>query len=386
MGKQTSALAARLQQMFSRVRELEREGDREARPSRRADARRGDAGAGEGRSRRLSGTVGLASPGSYEVRLVRDDDARGAHARAMRRTLAANVAANDAIGLSDTFWAWMESVLALEEREELEGGDAGGGEDGEPLKAGAGDPAPDPGAPSLARALRDVQANVKTVADALRERRRPRARGEGVGRREGEGRRASGDGGGMAAAERRRSGSPDGDAGESSADAVERAATRASEELNARAAKAASALPRLAQIKDAVAAADAERAAGGGGRFGRARGFGRWGHARRERGVPAGGGGEARGARRVLRRRVLRRSVAVVVAEAWATVASCGFGGRDGCARAPFTGARGLGTSARRRSEPLARDFERRGGPSVRPRPPGVDARLGVRALLVPDL
>ena len=111
------------------------------------------------------------------------------------------------------------------------------------------------------------------------------------------------------------------------------------------------------------------------------------GHARRERGVPAGGGGEARGARRVLRRRVLRRSVAVVVAEeAGATVANRGFGGRDGCARAPFTGARGLGTSARRRSEPLARDFERRGGPSVRPGPPGVDARLGVRALLVPDL
>ena len=69
----------------------------------------------------------------------------------------------------------------------------------------------------------------------------------------------------MAAAERRRSGSPGGgererDGGGSSADAVKRAATRASEELNARAAKAASRLPGLAQIKDAVAAADAERA------------------------------------------------------------------------------------------------------------------------------
>ena len=70
---------------------------------------------------------------------------------------------------------------------------------------------------------------------------------------------------GMAAAERRRSGSPDGDAGGSSADAVERASSRASEELNARAAKAASALPGLAQIKDAVAAADVERAAAAGG-------------------------------------------------------------------------------------------------------------------------
>ena len=266
IGKQTSALAARLQQMFSHVRELERaraigRHDLHAAQTRGAGRRRGRGG----RTRpELSGTVDVTPSGSYEVRLVRDDDARGAHLRAMRRTLAANVAANDAIGLSDTFWAWMESVLALEEREELEGGGDAGGGDGDAARIGrpGGGSGARPGAPSLARALRDVQANVKTVADALRERRRDIERAAKAWDAEKASVAArAGTAAGMAAAERRRSGSPDGDAGGSSADAVERASSRASEELNARAAKAASALPGLAQIKDAVAAADAERAA-----------------------------------------------------------------------------------------------------------------------------
>ena len=261
LGKQTSALAARLQQMFSRVRELER-----ARAIGRHDLHAAQTRAGRRAGRSQPGAMDATPSGSYEVRLVRDDDARGAHARAMRRTLAANVAANDAIGLSDTFWAWMESVLALEEREELEGGDAvGGGEVGVVTRGREGSGA-DPGAPSLARALRDVQANVKTVADALRERRRDIERAAKAW--DAEKARVTAEAGtaaGMAAAERRRSGSPGGgererDGGGSSADAVKRAATRASEELNARAAKAASRLPGLAQIKDAVAAADAERA------------------------------------------------------------------------------------------------------------------------------
>ena len=265
LGKQTSALAARLQQMFSRVRELER-----ARAIGRHDLHAAQTRAGRRAGRSQPGAMDATPSGSYEVRLVRDDDARGAHARAMRRTLAANVAANDAIGLSDTFWAWMESVLALEEREELEGGDAvGGGEVGVGdggVTRGRGGSGADPGAPSLARALRDVQANVKTVADALRERRRDIERAAKAW--DAEKARVTAEAGtaaGMAAAERRRSGSPGGgererDGGGSSADAVKRAATRASEELNARAAKAASRLPGLAQIKDAVAAADAERA------------------------------------------------------------------------------------------------------------------------------
>ncbi len=269
VGKQTSALAARLQQMFSRVRELERE-----RAIGRHDLHAAQTRAGRRRGGRTSagfehlGQSHLdATPkGSYEVRLVRDDDARGAHLRAMRRTLAANVAANDAIGSSATFWAWMESVLALEEREELEGGgDAGGGDGGDVTRGrrGGGSGA-HPGAPSLARALRDVQANVKTVADALRERRRDIERAAKAWDAEKASVAArAGTAAGMAAAERRRSGSPDGDGGGSSADAVERASFRASEELNARAAKAASALPGLAQIRDAVAAADAERAAAG---------------------------------------------------------------------------------------------------------------------------
>ena len=270
IGKQTSALAARLQQMFSHVRELERaraigRHDLHAAQTRGAGRRRGRGG----RTRpELSGTVDVTPSGSYEVRLVRDDDARGAHLRAMRRTLAANVAANDAIGLSDTFWAWMESVLALEEREELEGGGDAGGGGGDAARIGrpGGGSGARPGAPSLARALRDVQANVKTVADALRERRRDIERAAKAW--DAEKARVTAEAGtaaGMAAAERRRSGSPGGgererDGGGSSADAVKRAATRASEELNARAAKAASRLPGLAQIKDAVAAADAERA------------------------------------------------------------------------------------------------------------------------------
>ena len=350
LGKQTSALAARLQQMFSRVRELER-----ARAIGRHDLHAAQTRAGRRAGRSQPGAMDATPSGSYEVRLVRDDDARGAHARAMRRTLAANVAANDAIGLSDTFWAWMESVLALEEREELEGGgDAvGGGGDGD-----------------VTRGARGIQANVRcrsrgAVAGARAQgrpgerqdgRRCParapeghRARGEGVGRREGEGhargrpgRRRGSD---ECAAERRRSGSLDGggererDGGGSSADAVKRAATRASEELNARAAKAASRLPGLAQIKDAewpraVAAADAERAtqlaaadgsdergvSGGGARASRARSSrrgwrrGSWRAARPSTArssteqVGRGGEGDQIPKLRVMRRRRMRSS------------------------------------------------------------------------------
>lgn len=275
LGKQTSALAARLQQMFSRVRELER-----ARAIGRHDlhaTQQKMGGRGRGRTGRTTqgnaGSLDATPVGSYEVRLARDDDAVGAHSRAMRRTLAANVAANDAIGLSNTFWAWMESVLALEERDEEleERGEDAGLSDGD-VVAGSrqGGSGADPGAPSLARALRDVHVNVKTVADALRERRRDIERAAKAWDEE----RArvaaeAGTAAGMAAAERRRSGSSGGgespgDGGGSSADAVKRAAARASEELNARAAKAASRLPGLAQIRDAVAAADAERAAADG--------------------------------------------------------------------------------------------------------------------------
>ena len=267
LGKQTSALAARLQQMFSRVRELER-----ARAIGRHDLHATQQKMGGRRGRATQGRVGNldATPvGSYEVRLARDDAAVGAHLRAMRRTLAANVAANDAIGLSNTFWAWMESVLALEERDEEleERGDAGGADGDVVAGVRQGGSNADPGAPSLARALRDVHVNVKTVADALRERRRDIERAAKAWDEE----RArvaaeAGTAAGMAAAERRRSGSPGagespgGESPGSSADVVKRAAARASEELNARAAKAASRLPGLAQIRDAVAAADAERA------------------------------------------------------------------------------------------------------------------------------
>ena len=281
---------------------------------------------------------------------------RGAHARAMRRTLAANVAANDAIGLSNTFWAWMESVLALEEREELERGDAVGPRSGTYSRA-RGIRCRSRGAVAGARA-QGRPGNVKTVADALRERRRDIERAAKAW--DAEKARVTAEAGtaaGMAAASAGdrvpRGWGARARGGGSSADAVKRAATRASEELNARAAKAASRLPGLAQIKDAVAAADAERAT-----------------ARRRRTVRTSAGFGAGGTRVAseefppgVAERLVARGASFDGAffdgerrrEAKATTSPLRVGGGEGCARAPFTGARGLGTSARRRSEPVAR-------------------------------
>ena len=240
--KQTSSLGARLAQMFSHVRELERT---------RA-VKRHDLFTAQLRGRVTKGKFAAIPLAAYDLGLVADDDARVSHQAAMRATLAVNSQANDALGLAGTFWAWMESVLALEareeetEKEEEEGvvetvgaGTVAGGSDGD-------------GGPSLARALRDVQNNVKVVAESLRERRRDIERAAKAW--EGEKARVAAEAGVAAAL-----GNPSGMDGSNSADAAKAAAARASDELNARAAKAASKLPGLAQIGDAVAAADAER-------------------------------------------------------------------------------------------------------------------------------
>ena len=242
--KQTSSLAARLAQMFSHVRELERT---------RA-VKRHDLFTAQLRGRVTKGKFAAIPLAAYDLGLVVDDDARVSHQAAMRATLAVNSQANDALGLAGTFWAWMESVLALEAREEETEEDTEEEEGvvetvGARTVAGGSD---GDGGPSLARALRDVQNNVKVVAESLRERRRDIERAAKAW--EGEKARVAAEAGVAAAL-----GNPSGMDGSNSADAAKAAAARASDELNARAAKAASKLPGLAQIGDAVAAADAER-------------------------------------------------------------------------------------------------------------------------------
>jgi hypothetical protein len=239
--KQTSSLAARLAQMFSHVRELERT---------RA-VKRHDLFTAQLRGRVTKGKFAAIPLAAYDLGLVVDDDARVSHQAAMRATLAVNSQANDALGLAGTFWAWMESVLALEAREEETEEEEGVDETiGAGTVAGGSDV--NDGGPSLARALRDVQNNVKVVAESLRERRRDIERAAKAW--EGEKARVAAEAGVAAAL-----GNPSGMDGSNSADAAKAAAARASDELNARAAKAASKLPGLAQIGDAVAAADAER-------------------------------------------------------------------------------------------------------------------------------
>lgn len=239
--KQTSSLAARLAQMFSHVRELERT----------RTVKRHDLFTAQLRGRVTKGKFAAIPLAAYDLGLVADDDARVSHQAAMRATLAVNSQANDALGLAGTFWAWMESVLALEAREEETETEEGVDETiGAGTVAGGSDV--NDGGPSLARALRDVQNNVKVVAESLRERRRDIERAAKAW--EGEKARVAAEAGVAAAL-----GNPSGMDGSNSADAAKAAAARASDELNARAAKAASKLPGLAQIGDAVAAADAER-------------------------------------------------------------------------------------------------------------------------------
>ena len=108
---QTPIFAQRLWQTFSHVEALER-----ARASRRVrlrDARR-EFAASFGDPSSAPARPPLPSS-AYEVLLSRDADARGAHAAAMEATMEATRAASDAISAATTFYAWVESALALED-------------------------------------------------------------------------------------------------------------------------------------------------------------------------------------------------------------------------------------------------------------------------------
>ena len=108
---QTPIFAQRLWQTFSHVEALER-----ARASRRVrlrDARR-EFAASFGDPSSAPARPPLPSS-AYEVLLSRDADARGAHAAAMEATMEATRAASDAVSAATTFYAWVESALALED-------------------------------------------------------------------------------------------------------------------------------------------------------------------------------------------------------------------------------------------------------------------------------
>ena len=109
--EQTPIFAQRLWQTLSHVEALER-----ARASRRVrlrDARR-EFAASFGDPSSAPARPPLPSS-AYEVLLSRDADARGAHAAAMEATMEATRAASDAISAATTFYAWVESALALED-------------------------------------------------------------------------------------------------------------------------------------------------------------------------------------------------------------------------------------------------------------------------------
>ena len=52
-----------------------------------------------------------------EIRLAKDKDARGRCMAAMRAVLVTKDAASETVALAETFWAWMRSVLELDEKE-----------------------------------------------------------------------------------------------------------------------------------------------------------------------------------------------------------------------------------------------------------------------------
>ena len=105
--KQAACLAQRVWQSVSHVHALER-----ARAARRiavfdAQTRSTD---GRGRPRATAMTA-------TEIRLAKDKDARGRCMAAMRAVLVTKDAAKETVALAETFWAWMRSVLELDEKE-----------------------------------------------------------------------------------------------------------------------------------------------------------------------------------------------------------------------------------------------------------------------------
>ena len=111
--KQAACLSQRLWQSASHVHALER-----ARAARRvavfdAQARlRARTGEGSGRERGARSTLTAT-----EIRLARDARARAKATAAMRAVLTTRDEAEATIALAETFWAWMRSVLELDEKE-----------------------------------------------------------------------------------------------------------------------------------------------------------------------------------------------------------------------------------------------------------------------------
>ena len=179
---QTPIFAQRLWQTLSHVEALER-----ARATRRRslrDARREFAAAFGDPSSAPARTPLPSS--AYEVLLSRDANARRKHAAAMEATMEARNAASDAVSAAETFYAWVESALELEDRDreedEREDDERGKDEENDDVRM-EGEPSSSHSSSnassdtngrsrSLGDALRAVECAARRVGPALRSRRR----------------------------------------------------------------------------------------------------------------------------------------------------------------------------------------------------------------------
>ena len=106
--KQAACLAQRVWQSVSHVHALER-----ARAARRIAVFDAQTRTTDGRGRPPKSRAMTAT----EIRLAKDKDARGRCMAAMRAVLVTKDAAKETVALAETFWAWMRSVLELDEKE-----------------------------------------------------------------------------------------------------------------------------------------------------------------------------------------------------------------------------------------------------------------------------
>ncbi len=106
--KQAACLAQRVWQSVSHVHALER-----ARAARRIAVHDAQTSATEPRL----GASPRRAMTATEIRFAKDKDARGRCMAAMRAVLVTKDAASETVALAETFWAWMRSVLELDEKE-----------------------------------------------------------------------------------------------------------------------------------------------------------------------------------------------------------------------------------------------------------------------------
>ena len=176
---QTPIFAQRLWQTLSHVEALERA--RATRRRRLRDARR-EFAAGFGDPSSAPARTPLPSS-AYEVLLSRDANARRKHAAAMEATMEAQNAASDAVSSAETFYAWVESALELEDRDRAEDEDEADERrkdeenddvrsEGEPSSSSNVSSDPNGRSRSLGDALRAVECAARRVGPALRSRRR----------------------------------------------------------------------------------------------------------------------------------------------------------------------------------------------------------------------